>query len=97
MSDYLTFIQLKAQGADSVKYLLVQNEIEPRKWMFGIVFNNTNILHQFIFKLKKTKFIVKPLFPHKFILTNSLSHEESLILKIPFEREQFYHYTLDCR
>lgn len=48
MSDYLTSIQLKAQGADSVKYLLVQNEIEPRKWMFGIVFNNTNILHQFI-------------------------------------------------
>lgn len=59
MSDYLTFIQLKAQGADSVKCLLVQNEIESRKWMFGIVFNNTNLVHQYMFKLNKTKFVVK--------------------------------------
>jgi len=54
-----------------------------------------------MFKLKKTKFIVKlcrnPLFPHKFILVNSLSHEESLIIKVSFEREQFCHYPLDCR
>lgn len=54
-----------------------------------------------MFKLKKTNFIVKlckkTQFSHKFILTNSLSHEESLILKVPFEREQFHHDPLDYR
>lgn len=72
LSDYLTFIQLKAQGADSVKCLPIQDEIEPRKWMFGIVFNNTILLLQFLFKLKKTTFIVnvcrKPLISAKLIL-----------------------------
>lgn len=31
MSDYLTFIQLKAKGADNVKWLLLQNEIETQE------------------------------------------------------------------
>lgn len=52
--------------------------------MFGIVFNNTHLLHQFMPKLKKKK-IVKlyrnPVFPHEFILINSLSHKESLSLE----------------
>lgn len=70
--------------------------------MFGIVFNNRNLVHQYMFKLKKAKIIVEICrnlqFPYKFLFTNSLSHEETLILKVPLERrEQFYQYPVACR